>query len=86
MSERRCADSIVLENKHFQGERGLEMSARQKQRLSDSLRNNSSMKLNIKMEGLFEKPEYDDGGHELGSQELVYPYHQTASILVMRMN
>ena len=44
------------------------------------------MKLNIKMEGLFEKPEYDDGGHELGSQELVYPYHQTASILVMRMN
>ena len=29
-----AANSIVLENKHFQGERGLEMIARQKQRLS----------------------------------------------------
>ena len=29
------------------------------------------MKLNIRTEGLFEKPEYDDGGNELGSQELV---------------
>ena len=50
------------------------------------------MKLNIRTEGLIEKPEYDDGGNELGSQELVYarnlyvPYHQPASILVMRMN
>ena len=34
---RRYANSIVLENKHFQGERGLEMIARQKQRLSDFL-------------------------------------------------
>ena len=30
------------------------------------------MKLNIRTEGLFEKPEFDDGGNELGSQELVY--------------
>ena len=30
---RRCANSIVLENKHFEGERGLEMIAHQKPRL-----------------------------------------------------
>ena len=29
------------------------------------------MKLNIRTEGLFEKPEYDDGGNEIGSQEVV---------------
>ena len=60
---RRYANSMVLENKHFQGERGLEMIAHQKQRLSDFLRNNRSMKLNIRTEGLFEKPEYDRGGN-----------------------
>ena len=74
---RRYANSIVLENKHFQGERGLEMIAHQKQRLSDFLRNNRSMKLNIRTEGLFEKPEYDDGGNELGSQELAYALPST---------
>ena len=74
---RRYANSIVLENKHFQGERGLEMIAHQKQRLSDFLRNNRSMKLNIRTEGLFEKPEFDDGGNELGSQELVYALPST---------
>ena len=74
---RRYANSIVLENKHFQGERGLEMIARQKQRLSDFLRNNRSMKLKIRTEGLFEKPEFDDGGNELGSQELVYALPST---------
>ena len=52
---RRYANSIVLENKHFQGERGLEMIARQKQRLSDFLSDNRSMKLNIRTEALFEK-------------------------------
>ena len=67
---RRYANSIVLENKHFR-ERGLEMIAHQKQRLSYVLRNNRSMKLNIRTEGLFEKPEFDNGGNELGSQELV---------------
>ena len=74
---RRYANSIVLENKHFEGERGLEMIAHQKQRLSEFLRNNRSMKLNIRTEGLFEKPEYDDGGNELGSQELVYALPST---------
>ena len=74
---RRYANSIVLENRHFQGERGLEMIAHQKQRLSGFLRNNRSMKLNIKTEGLFEKPEYDDAGNELGSQELAYALPST---------
>ena len=74
---RRYANSIVLENKHFQGERGLEMIAHQKQRLSYFLRHNRSMKLNIRTEGLFEKPEYDDGGNELGSQELAYALPST---------
>ena len=36
------------------------------------LRKNRSMKLNIRTDALFEKPEYDDGGNEIGSQELVY--------------
>ena len=74
---RRYANSIVLENKHFQGERGLEMIAHQKQRLSEFLSNNRNMKLNIRTERLFEKPEYDDGGNELGSQELVYALPST---------
>ena len=42
---RGYANSIVLENRHFQGERGLDMIAHQKQRLSDFLRHNRSMKL-----------------------------------------
>ena len=50
----RYAISIVLEHKHFQGERGLEMIAHQKQRLSDLLRTNRSMKLNIRTEGMFD--------------------------------
>ena len=35
------------------------------------------MKLNIRTEGLVEKPEYDDGGNELGSQELVHALPST---------
>ena len=35
------------------------------------------MKLNIRTEGFFEKPEYDDGGNEIGSQELVYALPST---------
>ena len=46
---RRYANSF-LDNKHFQGESGLEMIAYQKQRLSESLSNNRSMKLNIRTE------------------------------------
>ena len=53
------------------------MIAHQRQRLSDVLRNNRNMKLNIRTEGLFEKPEYDDGGNEIGSQELVYALSST---------
>ena len=74
---RRYSNSIVLENKHFEGERGLEMIAHQKQRLLEFLRKNRSMKLNIRTEALFKKPEYDDGGNEIGSQELVYALPST---------
>jgi hypothetical protein len=74
---RRYANSIVLENKHYEGERGLEMIAQQKPRLLEFLRANRNMKLNIRTEGLFEKPEYDDGGNDIGSQELVYALPST---------
>ena len=74
---RRYANSIVLENKHFEGERGLEMISHQKQRLLEILKKNRNMKLNIRTEGLFEKPEYDAGGNESGSQELVYALPST---------
>ena len=53
------------------------MIAHQRQRLSEFLRNNRNMKLNIRTEGLFEKPEYDDGGTEIGSQELIYALPST---------
>ena len=74
---RRYANSIVLENRHFEGERGLEMIARQKPRLVECLRKKRSVKLNIRTEALFEKPEYDDGGNDIGSQELVYALPST---------
>ena len=74
---RRYANSIALENKHFEGERGLEMIAHQKPRLLELLRNNGNMKLNIRTEALFEKPEYNDGGNEIGSQELIYALPST---------
>ena len=53
------------------------MIAHQKQRLLEFLKKNRRMKLNIKTEGFFEKPEYDDGGNEIGSQELVYALPST---------
>ena len=62
----RDVNSIALEIRHFEGERGLEMIAHQR-----------SMKLNIRTEGLLESPEYDDGGNEIGSQELVYALPST---------
>jgi hypothetical protein len=74
---RRYANSIVLENKHYEGERGLEMIAHQKARLLEFLRANRSMKLDIRTEALFEKPKYDDGGNEIGTEELVYALPST---------
>ena len=44
---------------------------------ADGWSSGRSMKLNIRTEGLFEKPEYDDGGNELGSQELAYALPST---------
>ena len=48
------------------------MIAHQKPRLVEFLRKNRSVKLNIRTEAFFEKPEYDYGGNDIGSQELVY--------------
>ena len=53
------------------------MIAHQKPRLVEFLRKNRSVKLNIRTEALFEKPEYDDGGNDIGSQELVYALPST---------
>ena len=53
------------------------MIAHQKTRLLEFLRKNRSMKLNIRTEALFEKPEYNDGGNEIGSQGLVYALPST---------
>ena len=53
------------------------MTAHQKPRLLEFLRNNRNMKLNIRTEALFEKPEYNDGGNEIGSQELIYALPST---------
>ena len=35
------------------------------------------MKLNIRTEALFEEPKYDDGGNEIGTEELVYALPST---------
>ena len=35
------------------------------------------MTLNVRTEGLIEKPEHDDGENELGSQEFVYALPST---------
>ena len=61
------------------------MIAHQKPRLLEFLRNNRSMKLDIRTEVLFEKPEYSDGGNEIGSQELIYALPSTR-FNIMRMN
>ena len=53
------------------------MIAHQTPWLLEFLRKNRNIKLNIRTEGLFEKPEYDDGGNELGSDELVYALPST---------
>ena len=53
------------------------MIALQKPRLLEFLRNNRNMKLNIRTEALFEKPDSDDGGNEIGSQELVHALPST---------
>ena len=53
------------------------MIAHQKPRPLEFLRKNRSMRLNIRTEALFEKPEHDDGGNEIGSQELVYALPST---------
>ena len=66
------ANSITLENKHFEGERGLEMIAHQKNKLRDFLRNNRNMRLNIRAEGLFKKQNIEENEEEVVETEQSY--------------
>ena len=74
---RKYINLIILENKYFQGERGLEAITYQKQKLLNFLKNYKHMKLNIRTEGLFEKPEYNDKRNKLGNQEHIYTLPST---------
>ena len=66
------ANSLTLENKHFEGERGLEMIAHQKNRLRTFLGNNRNMKLNIRAEGLFKKQNVEEDEEEVAETEQSY--------------
>ena len=66
------ANSVTLENKHFEGERGLEMIAHQKNKLKEFLRNNRNMKLNIRAEGLFKKQNVEEDEEEITETEQSY--------------
>ena len=56
----------------FEGERGLEMIAHQKNKLRDFLRNNRNMKLNIRAEGLFKKQNIEEDEEEVVETEQSY--------------
>ena len=75
------ANSITLENKHFEGERGLEMIAHQKNKLRDFLRNNRNMKLNIRAEGLFKKQNVEED-----EEEVVVETEQSCHLPATRYN
>ena len=55
----------------------MENIAHVKERLLELFRKNRRIKLNIRTDGLFENPEYGDGGNEIGSQEFVYALPST---------
>ena len=61
---KRYANNLTLVNRHFQGEQGLSMIVHQKSRLLEFLRNNRNIKLNIRVEGLFNRPETDEDEEE----------------------
>ena len=73
------ANSIKLENKHFQGEKALSMIHYQNDRLLNFLKNNRAMKLNIRAQGLFYH--YFDDGEKgvLRYAEIVYNLPATRS-------
>ena len=66
------ANSTTLENKHFEGERGLDMIAHQKNKVRYFLRNNRNMKLNIRAEGLFKKQNIEENEEEVVGTEQSY--------------
>ena len=55
-SFKRYANNLKLINKHFKGEQGLSMIQHQKSLLVEFLIKNHNMKLNIRSEALFSKP------------------------------
>ena len=69
---KRCANNLKLVNKHFEGEQGLSMIVHQKSVLQDFLKQNRNMKLNIRTEAIFSKPElFDDGDDDLEESEIL---------------
>ena len=69
---KRYANNLTLVNRHFQGEEGLSMIVHQQAKLSDFLKKNRNMKLNIRAEGLFNKPEIDEDEEEPEDREVLY--------------
>ena len=74
---KRYANNLTLVNRHFQGEQGLSMKDHQKSRLLEFLRNNRNMKLNIRAEGLFNRPETDEDEEEPEEREVLYKLPST---------
>ena len=76
---KRYANNLKLVNKHFDGEQGLSMIVHQKSLLQEFLRENRNMKLNIRTEAIFTKPEHLDGGDwdEFEESEILYKLPST---------
>lgn len=69
---KRYANNLKLINKHFQGEQGLSMIVHQKSVLQYFFKQNRNMKLNIRTEAIFSKPElFDDGDDDLEESEIL---------------
>ena len=76
---KRYANNLKLVNKHFEGEQGLSMIVHQKSILKEFLSENRNMKLNIRTEAIFTKPEHLDGGDwdEFEESEILYKLPST---------
>ena len=75
---KRYGKNLTLVNRHFQGEQGLSMIVHQKSRLLEIFqRNNRNMKLNIRAEGLFNRPETDEDEEEPEEREVLYKLPST---------
>ena len=76
-----------MENKHFEGERGLEMIAHQKQRLLEFFEKEQTHETEHKNRRVFLKNlNMMMEGMKLAVRNLYMLYHQHALISVMKMN